>query len=72
MEPLERLGDALAELDETNRPLVFKDPGDTDWTVLTFGPYDRRVFPSWGEAYAHAYTVARIPFAVIETIQECS
>jgi hypothetical protein len=70
MNPLERLGDALAELEEPNNPIVFKE--DTEWVVLSFAPFERRVFPSWKEAYAHAYTVARIPFAVIETIQECS
>ena len=72
MNPTERLGDALAELEEDHKPIVFRDEGDTDWTVLSFAPFDRRRFPSWGEAYHHAYTIARIPFAVIEATQECS
>jgi hypothetical protein len=70
MIPLERLADALAELEEYNNPIVFEE--DTDWVVLSFAPFERRVFASWGEAYAHAYTVARIPLTVIEAIQECS
>ena len=64
---------ALTELDEEYiNPIVFKEPGEQDWTVLTSAPFEKRVFPSWVEAYHYAYTVARIPFAVIETIQECS
>lgn len=70
MNPTERLGDALAELDETHNPIVFKE--NTEWVVLSFGPFERRTFPSHAEAYHHAYTIARIPFAVIEAIQECS
>lgn len=68
MNPTERLGDALAELDEEyHEPCVFKEDGE--WVVLSFGPFERRTFPSWVEAYHHAYTIARIPVTVVETIQ---
>lgn len=70
MYPLERLGDALAELEEDHKPIVFKEGGE--WVALSFGPFERRTFPSHAEAYHHAYTIARIPFAVIEATQECS
>lgn len=63
----------LAQLDtEPHNPIVFKDEGDADWTVLSFRPFNRDTRPTWREAYDLAYTLARVRGTVIEATQECS
>lgn len=63
-------------MDETPNPIVFKEPGDHDWTVLTFHPYTKEHRPTWREAFELAYTFSRVRHVVtdslIQPVQECS
>jgi hypothetical protein len=43
----------------TRKPLVFKSRTRQDWiTVYRTGQAER--FPTWREAYTHAYVIARL------------
>lgn len=50
------------------KPAVFRSRAHLNWIAL-YRPGQYDTFPTWAEAYAHAYTIARIRRVMTETIK---